>query len=398
MAQPDFQQARRIIYLITRFIDGSIDFAELQELDSWRKEKPRHEALFQKSIDREKLAKAIEEMQGYDTEGSLEQLMQKIKKQEAKRQVVTRLWQKLLVAAISLSLIGTFCYQYFYHKSPQNTLAINPHPNFIPSGSNKAILTLANGQKIDLDDSKAGTIARQSGAIIQKKNGGLITYVPSRNTTDTTTSYNLIETPRGGQYRLQLPDGTKVWLNAASSLKFPSNFKRKQRIVTLTGEGYFEVVHNAKQPFIVKTNSETITDIGTTFNVNTYIDEPHNTTTLIEGSILLAAENKKAVLKPGQQAIVGSRNITISQGDLRIATAWKDGQFRFHKTDIRNVLRQVSRWYNISIEYQGAAPDITISGGISRQEDLSAVLKILQLSEVHFIQQDHKLIILNQDH
>jgi transmembrane sensor len=398
MAPSEFSQAQQITYLISRYIDGAIDFAELQELDHWRISSAANEKLFQQLIDPTQQEKAIQRLQSYDTKSSLEKLKRIMQQETEQKQIRKFYLKRILVAAISLSLIGTFCYQYFYHKKPQNTLAINPRPTYIPAGTNKAILILANGQKIDLDDSKAGTIAQQSGAIIQKKNGGLITYVPSQNTADTTTAYNLIETPRGGQYRLQLPDGTQVWLNAASSLKYPSNFKGKQRAVTLTGEGYFEVVHNDKQPFIVTANSQTITDIGTSFNVNTYADEPHNTTTLIEGSILLAAENKNVILKPGQQAIGGSRGIIVSSADLRMATAWKAGQFRFHKTDIKNVLRQVSRWYNIEIVYQGTAPNITISGGISRQEDLSAVLEILQLSEVHFIQQDHKLIILNQDH
>jgi transmembrane sensor len=398
MAPSEYQQAQKIIYLISRYNDGTIDFAELQELNVWRKSSDHNEALFQQIIDPEQQAKAVEEMLSYDTEGSLERIKLIMQQETEQKQIRTMYWKRILVAAISLSLIGTLCYKYFPHKTINNKTAAIAHPVYIPAGSNKAILTLSNGTKINLNDSQTGTIAQQSGATIQKKTGGLIAYASSQNGTDTATVYNLIETPRGGQYRLVLPDGTRVWLNAASSLKYPTRFTGKLREVMLTGEGYFEVIHNAKQPFIVKTNTQAIKDIGTSFNVNSYSDEPHSITTLVEGSIQLAAEKKKVILKPGQQASNISGSIKVSDADIETATAWKNNQIAFHHADIQNVLRQIARWYNLKIEYQGKIPNIIISGGVSRQADLSAVLKMLQLSEVHFIQQDHKLIILNQDH
>ncbi len=393
MEEPDFPEAQRIIYLISRYIDGAIDFAELQELDQWRKDAGNNEALFQQLIDPNQQGKAIRRMQSYDSKASLEKIRTNIQIDAKRKQSQTINWKKLLVAASSLLFIGLLGYVYFHHKNNELIVAEKQPSDFIPGGTNKAMLTLANGQKISLDDSHNGTIARQSGASIQKKTGGLIAYVPSRNTVDTNTTYNLMETPRGGQYKLELPDGTKVWLNAASSLKYPTSFKGKQRVVTLTGEGYFEVVHNANQPFIVRTATQTIRDIGTAFNVNAYADEPHSATTLVEGSIQLTAGNKTVVLRPGQQAMSQSNIIKVSAADIETATAWKNGQLAFHRTDIQNVLRQISRWYDVDIEYKGKVPGFSISGDVSRDADLSAMLKILQLYDVHFTQQEHKLII-----
>ncbi len=397
MVPSEFSQAQRTTYLISRYVYGAIDFAELQELDHWRKIDKKNELLFQQLTDPDQQTQAIQRMQRYDSKASLEKTKQTILLASRQKSIRIINWKKLLVAAVSLLAIGVFFFEYQYRQKSNQIAVTIQQPNFVPGGTNKAILTLANGTKINLDDSHNGTIAQQSGSVIKKSNGGLIAYLPApiSNNTNTITEYNLIETPRGGQYRVVLSDGTKVWLNAASSLKYPSAFKGRQREVTLTGEGYFEVVHNARQPFIVKTANQSIKDIGTSFNVNTYTDEPHSTTTLVDGAIQLVTGDKKILLKPGQQAINQANHIKIADADIETATAWKNGQLAFHHSDIQSVLRQISRWYNIDIEYQGKVPAITISGGVSRTADLSAILKMLQLSEVHFSQQGRKLIIKN---
>jgi ferric-dicitrate binding protein FerR (iron transport regulator) len=390
-----FSKAQRTTYLISRYVDGAIDFAELKELDHWRKSDKKNEALFQATINLDQQAQAIQRMQGYNSKASLEKIKLTIQQNTHQIKIHKLNWKKLMVAAVSLLVVGILFFEYQHLEKNNQVATLKPQQNFVPAGTNKATLTLANGKKINLDDSHNGTIAQQSGTLIQKHNGGLIAYLPvaMQDVSDTITEYNTIETPMGGQYRLQLPDGTKVWLNAASSLKYPSSFKGKQRQVTLTGEGYFEVVHNARHPFIVKTATQTIQDIGTVFNVNAYRDEPNSTTTLVEGAIQLVTGNKKIILKPGQHAINQSNNIKVADADVETATAWKNGQLAFHHSDLQNVLRQISRWYNVEIAYQGKVPAITISGGVSRTADLSAILKMLQLSEVHFSQQGRKLII-----
>jgi transmembrane sensor len=395
MAPMDFSKAQRIIYLISRYIEGGIDFGELQELGNWRKEKPGNEVLFQELTDKAEQDIAVEELMAYDTEGSLQKIKQIMRQEAHARKTTYGLWWRVLAAASVIIVIGTIFFLYNKRESVNNNASLTPHPIYIAAGTNKAILTLANGKKIAIDNKGSGVVATQGNTRIRKTANGKIVYQVAGAEKDiAATGYNTIETPMGGQYKVQLPDGTNVWLNAASSLRYPTTFTGKQRLVTLTGEAYFEVVHNKTHPFIVKTATQDVTDIGTHFNINSYTDEPHTATTLLEGAVSVSADGKQQTLSPGQQSINTSGSLKISQADINIATAWKDGQLAFHHTDIQNVLRQISRWYNISIEYRGVAPDITISGGISRQEDLSAILKILQLSEVHFIQQGRKLIII----
>jgi transmembrane sensor len=397
MAQPDFPEAQRVIYLISRYIDGGIDFAELQELNNWRKAKPINEKLFQESINPEKHDQAVKEMQEYDTETSYNKVKQIIHSNTKQDKAIATLWRKVLIAASTAVLIGILAFLYFRNQTAHVTTVYKSEPQYIAAGTNKAKLTLANGEQINLDDSGNGIIAQQVSSRIQKITGGLISYKVGKATNDIAKpiAQNCIETPRGGQYQVVLSDGTKVWLNAISSLRYPVKFSGKERVVMLSGEAYFEVAHHAKFPFIVKTSTQVVKDIGTHFNINSYIDEQHTTTTLLEGAVQVSIANKKVLLKPGQQSLSRSDNLSVSAADVRTATAWKDGQLSFHRTDIKNVLRQISRWYDIEIQYEGKAPDFTITGGFSRQADLSAMLKILQLSDVHFVQQGRKLIILN---
>jgi len=395
MAVPDFPEAQRIIYLVSRYIDGSIDFAELQELDEWRNEEPGNEILFKELSDPGRQASAVSRMQQYDSKGSLRTVKKLIANHQKRSKASLTAWTKLLVAASIVTLIGVLLFLYHLQPPKDNIALSKPSPQYIAPGSNKAILTLADGKRISLNDEVNGTIAHQSGSVIQKDNEGFIAYHATLNNDTIITEYNLIETPRGGQYKLQLSDGTKVWLNAASTLRYPAKFSGKKREVSLTGEAYFEVAHNSESTFIVKTTKQEIKDIGTRFNVNTYDDEPQASTTLVEGAVDVSTALQKARLKPGQQAVSRLGRLQVSETDVKVAIAWKEGKLAFHRTNIQNVLRQVSRWYNVEIEYKGKIPNFTISGEVSRQADLSAMLKILQLSDVHIEQQGRKLIITN---
>lgn len=264
----------------------------------------------------------------------------------------------------------------------------------IGPGGNKATLTLADGSKIDLGSVKNGALTTQPGTRIIKQSEQL-SYNIADNATPTEVSYNTLETPKGGQYQLTLVDGTKVWLNAASSLKFPTAFTSGERVVELTGEAYFEVAHNAKQPFKVKVTNQVIQDIGTQFDVNAYADEDVAATTLVEGSVKILDANGQTMIKPGQQYLLKDNGTSKIKSDVDIqeVTAWKSGMFQFDNADIKTIMRQIGRWYNVDVEYSGPVPASTYHGRISRNSNASAVLRILELSGINFTIERGKIIV-----
>jgi transmembrane sensor len=393
MAPSEFSQAQRTIYLITRFIDGTIDFAELQELDSWRKESPEKESLFQELTNPEMQEHAIKKMQRYDTAGSFDKIKQIIQDNDKQRKVISMRWLKILAAATTLAVASILLFTYEFHKSTNSIVSLKPHPQYIAPGSDKAILTLANGKKIIINQRGTGIVAVQAGVQINNTIDGKIIYTEANQLTQNMIEFNTIETPKAGKYQLQLPDGTKVWLNADTKLHYPIAFKGKERNVELMGEAYFEVAKDKTKPFSVFSNGQKVTVLGTHFNINSYKDEGHIATTLVEGSVQVSFGNSKEILKPGQQSSLRNGEIKVSKADIHLAIAWKDGQLAFLRTDLKSVLRQIARWYDIEVEYVGKVPDFTISGDVSRDADLSSMLEILKLYDVHFIQHGRKLII-----
>jgi len=395
MAPIDFSNAQRIVYLVSRYIDGTIDFAQLQELDEWRKTAKENEVLFQQLIDQEKQKAAIERMQAYDSPASLEKIKSLITASKEQQATYKTLWAKLLVAASVIAVIGISVFMYQRKPISQQTASLKPHPTFVAPGSDKAVLVLANGKKVLLTKQASGVIAVQAGVQVSNSKNGQLVYTGNLKATNNNMNiaFNTIETPRGGKYQLQLPDGTKVWLNAASSLRYPVAFSGSTRDVELTGEAYFEVAKDKTKPFTVNASSQKVTVLGTHFNINAYKDEPRIATTLLEGSVKVTYGESHALLVPGQQSSLRGEQLTVAKTDTYLATAWKDGKLAFLRTDLKTVLRQISRWYNIDVEYIGKTPQFSISGDVSRDADLSAMLRILEIYDVHFTQQGRKLII-----
>ncbi len=253
---------------------------------------------------------------------------------------------------------------------------------------------MADGSSIILDQAQNGNLATQGNTKILKMNG-MLSYNTSQNKT-TKVLYNTISTPRGGQYQLIFTDGTKVWLNAASSLRFPTNFEGKERKVELSGEAYFEVAKNKAMPFKVKVNKMEVEVLGTHFNINSYEDESTIRTTLLEGSVRINQNKNTGILKPGQQAQTdqfGAIKI-INDADLEEAIAWKEEKFQFGRADIHEVMRQVARWYDVNIEYKGTVSS-HFGGTISRNANLSQVLDMLHLTgKVKFEVKDRKIIVM----
>lgn len=319
----------------------------------------------------------------------------------SKRKILTR--GRIVVAAIVLLVfsIGTYI-EFRKNKQQPETARLQiqlKNTKDIAPGSDKAVLILADGSKIALDGEHNGVLAQQGNTKVMKLDGGLAYNAPSIRGSQVETFYNMIVTPRGGQYQLVLSDGSKVWLNAASSLRFPTTFTGKERRVELTGEGYFEVAHNAQMPFVVQKGTTSIKVLGTHFNVKAYDDEQDTKVTLLQGSVRVSKGNEAALLQPGQQALLfnapsGDGSIEVqTNADVNEAIAWKNGVFQFEGADIQEVMRQIARWYDVEVVYKGQV-DQHFRGTISRTVAVSKILKMLELTgAVHFTIADKKIIV-----
>jgi len=319
------------------------------------------------------------------------------------RKHVVKLWPSLKrVAAVAavFFLCAISAVYFLFSPTDKKDLFVKHKPvptnNKVLPGGNRAMLTLADGSNILLGNAPNGVLAKQANINIRKATAGNIVYNASDNIKPTQVLYNTITTPRGGQYQVTLSDGTKVWLNAASSLKFPAAFSTNERVVELTGEAYFEVAkltgtpvagHSGTRiPFRVITAGQTVEVLGTHFNINAYTDEATINTTLLEGSVKVvqARTNASQLLKPGQQAKLRD-NIRVFDVDASEAVAWKNGNFNFSHENISSIMRQVSRWYDIDIQYKGNITQEGFVGTISKFKDVAQVLDMLQLTgSVHF--------------
>lgn len=303
-------------------------------------------------------------------------------------------WLKIAAAVL---LLGVTTFTWILLSAPQEeekqvagTVAAAQDTNDAQPGKTGAILTLANGQKILLDTTADGAIAVQGGPTIVNKDGTL-TYDDTR--VSDVAAYNSIVTPKGRQYKLILSDGTKVWLNAASSLHYPVYFGGDQRRVEVSGEAYFEVAEKKNQrgqklPFTVKVlhenkSSAEVEVLGTHFNINAYDDEADTRVTLLEGAVKVSKANEAPVLiHPGQQAKIRDKILVDNNADLEMVMAWKNGAFNFKNSDVSTVMRQAERWYDIKVAYPVGIPPDTLNGGISRDVKLSEFLDIIRYSDI----------------
>ncbi|OQP64030.1 hypothetical protein A3860_21675 [Niastella vici] len=313
-------------------------------------------------------------------------------------------WQ--LVAAASLIIVaGVLLFYYLQTDSHKKELAsketkVPANQSPVLPGKDRATLTLSNGTVIDLDSSGAGLLAQQGNTNIINKDGKII-YDPNKKGSGEII-YNTISTPRGGQYQLVLPDGSKVWLNATSSLKFPVAFTGNTRTVELTGEGYFEVAKNATKPFFVKVNDVEIKVLGTHFNIMAYNEEEAIKTTLLEGSVNVTTQSTKqsAILKPGEQVSV-SQSSQLSQPipvQTEEVVSWTNGKFYFNNADIKVIMRQIARWYDVEVEYRNISAETQLGGVVSRKEDIKQLLNYFEIAgKVHFTLEGRKIIVSNKN-
>jgi transmembrane sensor len=294
-------------------------------------------------------------------------------------------WLNAAAAVVTLFLMSYGTYLLLKTDKVWNTeLSRNNYKHIIPGG-NKAVLTLADGTQLILDDSAKGEVARQAGVVITKAADGRIIYHTIASNSSAQPLLNTITTPKGGQYQVVLPDSSIVWLNSASSITYPTAFSGRERLVSLQGEAYFEIAKNKKLPFRVKSGLQTVEVLGTHFNVNAYNDEPEMETTLLEGSVKLSSPLSVALIVPGEQGVVEeSGQIIKRMVDTDSEIAWKKGLFSFKGQDIYAIMRQISRWYNIDVTYDKGLPPEKYYGEIERSSRLENVFKILELNNVVF--------------
>jgi ferric-dicitrate binding protein FerR (iron transport regulator) len=391
--------------LFKKYIDNQCSPVEIKELLTYFNI-PENETLLRNFI-----LQNLEDTNSVDGEEysqwlkSTELIYEKLKKQiDSEKVKIVPFYRKgwFKVAAAAVLLIGSIAvYQFAFTNDMKQQIVLNKPENKkqdVSPGGNKAILTLSDGSAIMLDSAANGTLTQQGNSKIIKLTNGQLVY-NSLNVRSDEVIYNTITTPRGGQYQLTLADGSKVWLNAVSSLRFPATFTGKERRVELTGEAYFEVAKNANMPFKINVEGRSEVEVlGTHFNINSYVDEATVNTTLLEGSVKVtgfAKHNSKLIL-PGQQAQLHEDGLINLNKNVNIeeVMAWKNGNFYFNKADLQMVLRQLSRWYDVEIVYEGNVPQREFEGEMERGLNLSQVLKILERNNVYFKIEKNKLIVM----
>ncbi len=386
--------AYRIAYLIAGYIRESLTEQEQEELNDWVNASDHNMRLFEDLTDENNLQANLAWMDQVKSEESFRALLDKgAFKKNPKWSKLSPAW---MAAAAIILLTGLF-FIYRYTRSPKVSaveIAMGDSSKLQPGG-NRATLTFADGSIVDLTTAKNGLIKKEQGSDISKLNDGELIYVAD-GTVAANAAMNILSTPIGGQYQLKLPDGTKVWMNAATTLKYPTHFPGDERRVELEGEAYFEVAKNEKQPFrVVLADSAGITVLGTHFNIMAYPEEMAKEVTLLEGTVAVNHRNELDRLEPGMQANITNAGITRQAGvDTAGITGWKNGLFVFHDVPIEFIMRQVERWYDAKVVYQGAIKqDFTAT--ILRSEPVTKLLRILELNGyVHFKIENKTIYVL----
>jgi transmembrane sensor len=384
---------------LSRYLRNELPAEQVEELLQWIAEEPE---AFTRYLDNDELRMLLVDSanaQRLDAAVSARmknKLLQEIQKGEeltaelqAPRSIplYKRSWLKYAAAAIIILGIGAYLWNIQTHKEKTTLSQVNPHPvkNDVAPGGDKAVLTLSNGKQIVLDTAANGAIAKDGGAEIRKSENGQIKYISpltshlspaGSHLPSAVVLYNIMTTPRGGQFELTLPDGSRVWLNAESSIRYPTAFTGNKREVSITGEVYFEVSHDNTKPFIVQTRTDKIEVLGTNFNIRAYEEEGGVKTTLLEGSVKIGTQT----LHPGEASMNGRVTTTDTEADV----AWKNGYFNFEQSDLQSILRQFARWYDITVVYEGNISQEKFFGIIRRNTPLSTVLRSLQANNIQF--------------
>ena len=391
----------RIVQLLTRYSQRTATEAELAELTEWMAN-TSNAAPFDALVTQLLEQQVTQQPKAQDPDWTV--LYEKVRAggpaleaipEPAPVKSIRKRW---LVAASIAALLGAGAWIWSMNSGETTVPAATVNATHIGPGQDGAILTLADGTTILLDSIANGFVSDQSGVKVVLQNGEL-NY--GKGPLASGLSYNPMSTPKGRQFRLQLPDGTRVWLNAASSIRYPVAFAEHERRVEIQGEAYFEVAANKSKPFLININNKAEVEVlGTSFNVNAYADEPQISTTLLNGRIRVSngktgTNSGKLLLQPGQQAQLKDAQLElVNNPDLSKVMAWKNGLFNFEGTDLKEMMRQLVRWYDIEVVYEGNVPDVHFFGKMSRKLDLSTVLAALKGFGLHFRMENRKLVIM----
>lgn len=340
----------------------------------------------------------IDSQEKEDTKNRIWQRLEQ-ERQAPVKKLHNNVWLKIAAVVFIVLSIGIAFIKHHRNSIPiaivRNSNTVQQ--NVIKPGGNKAYLTIAGGKTITLSDAHNGHLTTQAGINISKTKDGLLIYNAEGDGNSRSGDLNTITTPRGGQYQLVLTDGTKVWLNAASSLKYPVAFNGTSRTVDLVGEAYFEVAKNKTKPFIVKAKGSSIEVLGTHFDISAYNDDKTVTTTLLEGSVRLSKGSVSTMLSPGEKGISvnGKDAISVQQADIEQAIAWKNGLFLFKNVDIYTIMKQASRWYDVDIAYSGNLKNQEYGGKLPRYDDISELLQNLELTgNIHFQIEGRRITVM----
>jgi ferric-dicitrate binding protein FerR (iron transport regulator) len=386
------EKAYRIAYLVLGYLRKTLTDAEHDELDAWVEASDENMLLFEELTDEKNIEANLEWMESVETEKALERTKKQLQFASPVKNKRRKLWSFIAAAAIVVAVIAIYLVQ--PKKINSVSGPVQTAKNDALPGGNKATLTLSDGTVVDIGARNNGVIQNETGTKIEKKEDGLLMYEKIANTKE--TAYNKVSIPRGGQYALTLSDGTKVWLNALSSLRFPEQFSDSLRVVELTGEAFFEVAKDKQHPFIVKMNDkEQVKVLGTQFNVSSYGDEETKKITLIEGSIEVRSQTSNLKLTPGQQVQISNGYLSVDKNaDVESATGWKDGKFVFRDADIYNIMRQAERWYDVNVIYRTTSSE-HFNFSISRNEPLSKILHLMELTgKIHFKIENKSVYVL----
>lgn len=395
-----------IAQLIIKHLQETITAEEAQTLQQWIAANQKNRFLFDKLTNSDWLQQEVNDHAVSEARIKERVFAALPELQDTTTESPKRGWIRWMSVAAAVLIVVSIGWYVWQGKTKPEIVAAHQTPvaTVIPAGGNKATLTLADGTVIDLDKAGNGTIATEGKTTVNKKEDGQLEYKSATSTKQGVITYNMLTTPRGGQYQLLLPDGSKVWLNAASSIKYPTAFAGNERRVEITGEAYFEITHDAVRPFKVMIypadggpgRGGEVEVLGTHFNINAYGDEQTIVTTLLEGKIKITpveVVNKVVtathpvntaraykVINPGEEAQINNKaDITIRKNvDTESAVAWMKGFFDFHNASLKTVMKQVSRWYSVDVEYTKAMPEQTFEGNIDRNIPLNELLELLQ--------------------
>lgn len=386
----------KIASLIAGYLQSTLSEQQKEKLFNWIAESESNRRAFSEILDEQNLERYLREFATYNATAALA----KFKSERVVVKSITRFKPGLRISAAA-SLLLVLSFGFWLHRQQKHVmqLAVSKNKSDVAPGGNRATLTLANGTKIGLDSASNGEIAQQGGVTVTKTKSGQLIY----NLADLASSapaaegYNTIATPRGGQYQVILPDGSHVWLNAASSIRFPTVFSNNERKVEINGEAYFEVAKDKTKPFRVLSGEQTVEVLGTHFNVMAYDDEKAIITTLLEGSVAVSNQKGRVIIKPNQNVTM-QRNgsiLTVNEADVEAAVMWKNGYFHFDDEPIEGIMRKVSRWYNVEIVYKGNVAGKTFGGNISRFKNVSELLDVLQTTgSIHFQIKERRIIVM----